>query len=200
MNALGTHDTPRILTLLGAGGEYRDQSKDWRARFRLSPKQRRRGKDLLRAAALLLFCFPGSPTVFYADEAGMEGFEDPFNRQTYPWGNEDRELLDWFRALGRLRKEHTALRRGTICYVCGQGPLLAFLREDESETVLCACNAGEAPASFDLSLPGVPVPLLGRAHVEREEESLHITVPPRSGVAILLSPEERPYPDGETDD
>ena len=62
MNSLGTHDTPRILTLLGAGGEYRDQSRDWRAHFRLSPKQRRRGKDLLRPAALLLFCFPGSPT------------------------------------------------------------------------------------------------------------------------------------------
>ena len=41
----------------------------------------------------------------------MEGFEDPFNRQTYPWGCEDTELLDWYRALGRLRQQHPALRR-----------------------------------------------------------------------------------------
>ena len=198
MNALGTHDTPRILTLLGAGGEYREQSKEWRAHFRLSPRQRRRGKDLLRAAALLLFCFPGSPTVYYGDEAGMEGFEDPFNRQTYPWGHEDRELIDWFRALGRLRKEHTSLRRGTIRYVWGRGPLLAFLREDREETVLCACNAGEEPASFDLETERVPVPLLGRAHVEREEDQLRITVPPRSGVAIRLSEEQEEESGGAT--
>ena len=89
MNSLDTHDTPRLLTLLGAGGEYRDQTKAWRAQFQLSPKQRSRGKELLKAAALLLFCFPGSPTVYYGDEVGMEGFEDPFNRQTYPWGYED---------------------------------------------------------------------------------------------------------------
>ena len=120
----------------------------------------------------------------------MEGFEDPFNRQTYPWGQEDRELLDWFRALGRLRKDHTALRRGAIRYVCGQGPLLAFLREDESEAVLCACNAGEEPVAFDAPLSGALAPLLGRAHVEREEETFRIMVPPRTGVAMELQPAE----------
>ena len=186
MNSLGTHDTPRILTLLGAGGEYRDQSKDWRAHFRLSPKQRRRGKDLLRAASLLLFCFPGSPTVYYGDEAGMEGFEDPFNRQTYPWGREDRELLDWFRALGRLRKEHTALRRGDIRYVAGRGPLLAFARSDGQETLLCAFNAGEDHQA--LRAPGLrvhPEPLLGRAHVQEDEDGLKLVLPPQSGAAFL---------------
>ena len=58
----------------------------------------------LLAAALLLFCFPGSPTVYYGDEAGMEGFEDPFNRRTYPWGREDGELLEWYTALGKARR------------------------------------------------------------------------------------------------
>ncbi|MEA4933889.1 MAG: alpha-amylase family glycosyl hydrolase, partial [Lawsonibacter sp.] len=186
MNSLGTHDTPRILTLLGAGSEYKEQSKDWRARFRLSPKQRRRGKNLLRAAALLLFCFPGSPTVYYGDEAGMEGFEDPFNRQTYPWGQEDRELLDWFRALGALRREHPALRRGNIRYVAGRGPLLAFTRTHSEETVLCVCNAGERPETLNLSCLWELDSLLGRAHVDQGTDGISLVVPPQSGAAFQV--------------
>ena len=48
-----------------------------------------RGAELLKLAVVLLYCFPGSPTVFYGDEAGMQGFEDPLNRGTFPWGGED---------------------------------------------------------------------------------------------------------------
>ena len=186
MNSLGTHDTPRILTLLGAGGEYRDQSREWRAGFHLSPKQRRRGKDLLRAASLLLFCFPGSPTVYYGDEAGMEGFEDPFNRRTYPWGHEDRELIDWFRALGALRRDHSALRRGDIRYVAGKGPVLAFVRRDKQEQVLCAVNNSEEPQRLELGDVGALDPLLGRAHVDTEEGWTSLVVPPQSGVAFQV--------------
>ncbi|NCB62692.1 MAG: glycoside hydrolase family 13 protein, partial [Clostridia bacterium] len=100
------------------------------------------GKKRLKLAALVLFCFPGSPTVYYGDETGMEGFEDPFNRQTYPWGFEDQELLAWFTGLGKARKESEALRRGDIQYVKADGPVLAFTRSCRGETVLCACNAG----------------------------------------------------------
>ena len=186
MNSLDTHDTPRFLTLMGAGGEYRDQSKEWRANFHLSPKQRRRGKDLLRAASLLLFCFPGSPTIYYGDEAGMEGFEDPFNRQTYPWGHEDRELLDWYRALGQVRKKYQALRRGSIRYVYGKGPLLAFVRREGKQRLLCAFNASENPQGMFLEGEGTPEAVLGRANVEMEDNGFSITVPPQSGVLMEL--------------
>mgnify|MGYP001066613132 FL=1 len=186
MNSLGTHDTPRILTLLGAEGEFRDQSKDWRAQFQLSPKQRKRGKDLLRAAALLLFCFPGSPTVYYGDEAGMEGFEDPFNRQTYPWGREDQELVDWFRALGQARRKYPALRRGTIQYLYGKGPLLAFLRQEGKQRLLCAFNAGETPQAMSLELEGQLAPILGEAQSERQEGTVSLTLPPQSGVLFSV--------------
>ncbi len=186
MNSLGTHDTPRILTLLGAEGEFRDQSKDWRAQFQLSPKQRKRGKDLLRAAALLLFCFPGSPTVYYGDEAGMEGFEDPFNRQTYPWGREDQELVDWFRALGQARRKYPALRRGTIQYLYGKGPLLAFLRQEGKQRLLCAFNAGETPQAMSLELEGQLAPILGEAQSERQEGTVSLTLPPQSGALFTV--------------
>ena len=84
MNFLSTHDTPRILTVLGA--DRVPGSKEERAVFRLSPAERQLGLKRLRLAALVLFTFPGAPTVYYGDEAGMEGWEDPFNRAGYPWG------------------------------------------------------------------------------------------------------------------
>ena len=187
MNSLGTHDTPRILTLLGVGGERRNQSRDWRANFRLEGDALRLAKERLRAAALLLFCFPGSPTVYYGDEAGMEGFEDPFNRRTYPWGHEDQELLAWFKQLGALRKTHPALRRGTIRYVAADGPLLAFARADDGEEVLCVCNAGDGPVT--LPLPGNTARVLvGSPALSplEEDEGVQITLSPRSGAALLL--------------
>ena len=185
MNSLDTHDTPRFLTLMGAGGESRDQSKEWRAKFRLSPRQRFRGHQLLKTAALLLYCFPGSPTVYYGDEAGLEGFEDPFNRQTYPWGREDQELLAWYQALGRLRRRHPALRRGAIRYVCGKGPLLAFLRETEEERLLCVFNAGGEEQRLAVE-EDQPHPLLGQAGLLHREDSCEITLPPRSGAVFEL--------------
>ena len=185
MNSLDTHDTPRFLTLLGAGGEYRDQSREWRAGFTLSPKQLNRGRKLLKAAALLLFCFPGSPTVYYGDEAGMEGFEDPFNRQTYPWGYEDQELLEWYRALGRLRGQRPALRRGGIRYVCGRGPLLAFVRESEEERLLCAFNAGKEKQTLVVEEERL-CPVLGQVEAAQVDGVCEITLPPRSGAVLEM--------------
>ena len=147
----------------------------------------RMAKGRLRSAALLLFCFPGSPPVYYGDEAGMEGFEDPFNRRPYPWGREDGELLGWFKQLGALRKDYPALRRGTIRYVAAEGPLLAFARADDGEELLCVCNAGDAPVT--LPLPGKTAsPLAGTPALSplEEDEGGQINLPPRSGAGLLM--------------
>lgn len=100
MNFLGTHDTPRILTVLGADN-VPDNKAD-RAAYRLSPAQRQIGLERLRLAALILFTFPGAPTVYYGDEAAMEGWEDPFNRAGYPWAQEDTDLKAHFAELARF--------------------------------------------------------------------------------------------------
>ena len=143
MNAMGTHDTARILTRLGTSLDRNSYDKNWRAHFRMDEAQRERGKALLKLGATVLYAFPGSPTVYYADEAGMEGFEDPFNRRTYPWGHEDGELLEHFKALGKARKTQKALRKGDIEYIAAEGGLLAFTRSLDGETVLCAVNASD---------------------------------------------------------
>ena len=155
MNFLGTHDTPRILTLLGYGGDGQDHDKDWRAAYRMTDSQYLLGRTKLMLGALVLFAFPGSPTVYYGDEVGMEGFEDPFNRRTYPWGSEDQTLLDWYTALGRARKELPALRRGDLRWGRTQGRLLTFLRQGEGSQVLTAVNAGRKAAAVEVPWPAV---------------------------------------------
>ena len=112
----------------------------------------------------------------------MEGFEDPFNRQTYPWGHEDMDLLEWYRALGRLRRRHQALRRGSIRYLCGKGPLLAFIRETEGERLLCVFNSGSNEHTF-LVEEGRPQLILGQAGFLRAEDdgTYTLLLPPRSG-------------------
>lgn len=145
MNFLSTHDTPRLLSVLGCG-----RQPD-RADHRLSPAERERGTALLKLAAAVLYAFPGSPTVYYGDEAGMEGFEDPFNRGTYPWGREDAALLDYFRALGALRAARESLQSGGIRYLLAEGRALCFERRAGDEVTLCAVNAGAE--SFRVDLP-----------------------------------------------
>ena len=149
MNFLGTHDTPRILTMLGA--DQVPQSKDERAAFRLSPEQRKKGLALVRLAALILFTFPGSPTDYYGDEAGMEGCEDPFNRGAYPWGHEDKDLKARFSLLGQLRKQRQSLQSGSIQWLRASGSLLAFARELPQERTVTVVNADAL--SHILTLP-----------------------------------------------
>ena len=149
MNFLGTHDTPRILTMLGA--DQVPQSKDERAAFRLSPEQRKKGLALVRLAALILFTFPGSPTVYYGDEAGMEGCEDPFNRGAYPWGHEDKDLKARFSLLGQLRKQRQSLQSGSIQWLRASGSLLAFARELPQERTVTVVNVDAL--SHILTLP-----------------------------------------------
>ena len=193
MNSLGTHDTARILTLLGAEEGCEHQSKEWRSNYRLGPDQRRRAKELLKLGAALMFAFPGSPTVYYGDEAGMEGFEDPFNRRTFPWGREDSELMGWFSRLGHLRKQSQALRQGDIHYRVGKGPVLAFTRTQGEETILAAFNTGSEEATLRLrEHEGVQL-LLGSARFHTGPEGPLLTLQPRTGslLQIVPVPEEK---------
>ena len=154
MNSLGTHDTLRILTYLGVGCQRNEWSKDQRGSYTMTRAERRRGTDLLKLGAAVLFAFPGAPTVYYGDEAGMEGFEDPFNRRGYPWGKEDGELLDWFRTLGLDRKEDPALREGELLWGTCAGEVLSFTRKGEPGCCAgVAVNRGDRAAVVELPWP-----------------------------------------------
>ena len=137
MNSLGTHDTPRILTALV---DDFDGSREEKASRRLSMQQMILAKERLRMASFLQFTLPGSPCVYYGDEAGMEGYADPFNRRPYPWGAEDGALLEHYRRLTALRREIPALRRGEIQFFQAKNRMLGFTRELEGQRIRIYIN------------------------------------------------------------
>ncbi len=145
MNILGTHDTARALTAL-SGKTY--ETRENRAKATLSKEDRAAAVSRLKLATLIQYTMPGSPAIYYGDEVGLEGYEDPFNRRTYPWGNEDQDLLAWYRYLGKLRKEHSALVGGTLKFLHGRDDIVVYRRQDKAETVDIYINRSEWPRSF----------------------------------------------------
>lgn len=113
-NLLGSHDVERILTLLGeAPPEDSFDSDHDRGKYRLNPQKRRLARQRLKLLSLIQMTFPGVPCIYYGDEVGMEGYGDPYCRGTYPWGYEDRDLLEWYRTIIRIRSNHPALSTGS---------------------------------------------------------------------------------------
>ena len=142
MNLLGTHDTPRILTALV---DDFDGSREEKAARHLTRNQMEVAKDRLHMAAFLQYTLPGSPSLYYGDEALMEGYKDPFNRRTYPWGREDQALLAFFRSLGQLRRDYPALRRGNIRFLEAKDKHLAYVRELDGQKCMIYVNrSGDA--------------------------------------------------------
>ena len=183
MNFLGTHDTARILTVLGADGK--PEEKAVRAEYRLSPAELKRGLARLRLAALILFTFPGAPTIYYGDEAGMEGWEDPFNRSTYPWGGENGDLKAWFTRLGNLRKDSAALNRGAIRFLYSKGSLLLYEREHEGERYVTVVNASEEPATLNLPWTAdAAADLLTGRSLAVKDGKIPLAIPPYGGLLL----------------
>jgi len=83
------------------------------------------------------------PCIYYGDEAGLEGCKDPFNRGTFPWGREDRDLVDFFRELGKLRKENPVLRYGNVEILSAGGGQVTLRRTWQNESVTAEFNASD---------------------------------------------------------
>ena len=132
MNLLGTHDTMRILTVLG--GEYHANKAEW-ATARLSPEARALAVRRLHTAAFLQFMLPGMASIYYGDEAGLEGGADPFCRRYYPWGAEDESLRSFYAALCRVKNETQALKTGDVRVTEAGNGRLSFVRKTESQAV-----------------------------------------------------------------
>lgn len=151
MNHIGTHDTERVLTLLG-GEPSGGRDRRWQASQTLTDEQRALGLRRLRLATLLQFALPGVPCIYYGDEVGLEGYKDPFNRATYPWGREDTALLDWYRRLGACRHACSALAEGAIHPIDTDGSVVCFERRDARGGLLVAVNRGEQECRITLPL------------------------------------------------
>jgi len=141
MNILGTHDTMRILTALG-GSDF-PEGKVAMSQYRLSDSERELGRRRLMLASALQFTLPGVPCVYYGDEAGMDGGADPFNRRCYPWGDEDLQLVEWYRKLSKLRREHDCFKDGKYELSEARSGVFSFTRGSGAGRVLTAVNVSD---------------------------------------------------------
>ena len=161
MNLLGTHDTERILTRLGDGGEGELLDNKTLSVKRLTKEQRREGIEKLKLASALQFTVFGVPSVYYGDEAGLEGYHDPFCRLPFPWGREDASLLAHYQALGIIRKNHPALKDGDFRFLCAENGFVAFERTKDEDHLIVLANVGESrlyslPGAFEDAITGAP--------------------------------------------
>ncbi len=168
LNLLGSHDTPRVLTLL------------------------RGDRAALRLAFTLLFTLPGAPCVYYGDEIGLEGGHDPFCRQAMPWRHEDtwdRETLHWVQDLAALRHAHPALRTGSAEVVYAHHGVVMLRRRSEDEDLLVVVNADGDFVSH-VALEGLPDgerrALIGSGEARVEDGRVDVRVPGRGAAVFAL--------------
>ncbi|MDD4797492.1 MAG: glycoside hydrolase family 13 protein [Eubacteriales bacterium] len=144
LNLLGSHDTARILNVLGCQDAFFTLGRMEKYAYRMSDAEVRRGKERLKMAAMALYMLPGSPCVYYGDEAGLQGSQDPMNRRTYPWGRQDGELLAWYRQLGALKTRQKALHDGDFTLLA-DGPDVLVVRRIGEQAVTAVLNRRRQP-------------------------------------------------------
>ena len=154
MNLLGTHDTERIITMLGSDIWELDGSNDELSQKKLSSDKREYAIELLKIAAAIQYTVYGIPSVFYGDEVGLEGYHDPFCRMPYPWddiaGTDREKIRDYYTLLGKIRNENIAFDGGDFYVIRKDESSLIFARERDDNLIIVAVNRGR---SFVLDIP-----------------------------------------------
>ncbi len=123
-------------------------------------------KGIMRAAVVIQMTWPGAPTIYYGDEAGVCGWTDPDNRRTYPWGKEDMELIHLHKELIRLHKSYDALMKGSLLFMGGEKDYICYGRFFQDESFVVAVNRGSYERTVDIPVwqlgigDGVPMVLL----------------------------------------
>lgn len=193
MNELSNHDHSRFLT--------RTNRKVGRTAT-LGPEAANEGIDLavMRLAVMIQMTWPGAPTIYYGDEAGLCGWTDPDNRRGYPWGHENHELIAYHKELIRIHRDYEAFRTGSIMFLKGSYQFICYGRFDERDKIIIAINNGDENMEVD-----IPVWQMGVTREYRlarliqttaqgfstetriypvENGNIHLNCPPKSGRII----------------
>jgi glycosidase len=149
MNLLDSHDTERLLWTLTPGVENRDGRE-------LDAANLTEGKQRQRLAALIQMTVPGAPTIYYGDEVGLTGDDDPDDRRTYPWGAEDDNMLAYYRGLTRLRARNAALRQAPLRFLLADDAAgtVAYGRKHQNDAVLVALNTSREERTLRVPVGG----------------------------------------------
>ena len=191
MNQLSNHDHSRFLTRTN------------HVVGRLATKGARAAEDgvsvpIMKLAEMVQMTWPGAPTLYYGDEAGVCGFTDPDSRRTFPWGNCDYNLIDYTRDMIMIHKYSKAIKEGSFRFLnCGQG-FISFARFTSNEQVIVVINSNTNAITVDIPvwIAGVPMNCnLERAiltnevgysimptDIKVEGGNLHVELTPLSGI------------------
>ena len=145
MNQLSNHDHSRFLT--------RTNHKVGRVE-KLGHKAAESGvmEEVLRMAVVIQMTWPGAPTLYYGDEAGVCGFTDPDNRRTYPWGSENKDLIAFHKAIISIHKSSEALRKGSFNFLMCEQNVVGYARFIREEKIVVLVNCDEFPRKMDVSM------------------------------------------------
>lgn len=151
MNELSNHDHSRFLT--------RTNRRVGRINT-LGPEAASEGvnKAVMREAVVIQMTWPGAPTLYYGDEAGLCGFTDPDNRRAYPWGREDQSLIDFHKKMIAIHKEHRELITGSVKSLDNDYNFLSYGRFDSQGVCVVAINNREEPFTKRISVWELGIP------------------------------------------
>lgn len=155
MNELSNHDHSRFLT--------RTNKRVGRTN-NLGPNAANEGinKAILREAVVMQMTWPGAPTIYYGDEAGLCGFTDPDNRRTYPWGNEDQEMVDFHREMIKIHKENKEFLTGSLKPLEGQREFLVYARFNRQAQSLILVNNSAHEITREITVWTLGIPRQGK--------------------------------------
>ena len=155
MNELSNHDHSRFLTrtnhIVGRVAQ-------------LGSKAAEEGINLavMREAVAVQMTWVGAPTVYYGDEAGVCGFTDPDSRRTYPWGRENRELVEFHKEMIRIHKREKPLRTGSLKMLSWSSNVLAYARFQEGEQIIVVLNNSKELKEVTIPVWQAEVPMKGK--------------------------------------
>jgi len=147
MNHIGTHDTLRIITRLTQKNSYIGD-REWQSKQSLTETNYKRGIELVKLAAAIQYTLPGVPSIYYGDEIGLEGYGDPFCRGSFDWSKTDSGLTEFYRALGKIRRENKAFYDGEFIPIKYVGGFLAYERRVDCNAVLTVINRENTQKEF----------------------------------------------------
>lgn len=145
MNLVGSHDTTRLLSYLDGIDDDRNQ-KDPEDAFPTYEATSAEAKARQYLVAFIQMTYPGAPTIYYGDEIGMVGADDPDDRRAMTWGKGNKELVEWYATMAAIRSEYPALRTGAITpfTVTDNGQelesIMAYVRSDENNEMIVLSN------------------------------------------------------------
>ena len=145
MNELSNHDHSRFLT--------RTNHRVGRISY-AGPEAASEGVNpaVMREAVTIQMTWPGAPTVYYGDEAGLCGFTDPDNRRTYPWGREDYQMIDFHRVMIRIHKKYEVLKTGSLGFLWNDYQGLCYARFSHDEQIIVIVNNQEEGREVEIRL------------------------------------------------